>query len=86
MAGPLVSTGRGLTFGDFRADDLHDVGLGEAAPFGLPGAKTGHGPRDVRAAGASGRRGTGGTAPALSIAARAERRAEVAIVSRAFSA
>lgn len=91
VAGLVVVAGRGLTFGYFRAHDLLDVGLGERAPFGLPGAEAGCGSGDIRAAatgdvravGTGGRRGRRGNGGGLSIAARAERSAEIAIGSRA---
>jgi len=60
MASLVVIAGRGLAFGDFGPHDLLGFGLGEATPFRLPGAETGHGTGEMRAAGASGRRGRGG--------------------------
>jgi hypothetical protein len=56
----VIIAGRGLTFGDFRSHDLFGFGLGEAAPFCLPGAETSYGTGEMRAAGTSGRRRPGG--------------------------
>jgi len=87
MAGLVVVARRGLTFGDLFSHDLFGFGLGRPAPLRLPGAETGHGPGEVRAAGTSGRRGRGRNgAGVVDRGQRGERSAEVATVSRARSA
>jgi hypothetical protein len=82
----VVVVRRGLAFGDFGSDDLLYFGLGEGMSFRLRGAEAGYGASKrgppVPGAGVD----STGTALALSIADRAVRSADTAIVSRARSA
>jgi len=51
VACPVVVLDRGLTFGDFGAHDLLDVGLGEPAPLCRPGTQASRGTRKMRTVG-----------------------------------
>ena len=82
VPGPLVACRCGLSFGDFRPHDLLRFASGQATPGHLTRAQAGGRTGEVRAARRRGRRARG-TAPALSSAARAERSADAATLSRA---
>jgi hypothetical protein len=48
LSRPLVVRRRGLPLGDLGAHDRSCLVFAQAAPFGLPGAESRGGPREVR--------------------------------------
>jgi hypothetical protein len=83
---PLILARRGPASGHLRSHDLLDLSFTEAAPLGLARPDPLHCPATCGLPAPAARAAPAEMAPALSIAARAERNADTAIMCRALSA